>query len=210
MIRVLVADDHPVVRDGLRQLMAETPDIRTVAETGDGHEALALLAETKPDVAVVDIAMPGPGILELLQSCRREHPATGLLVLTMYPEEQYARRLLRAGALGYVTKDTAGDELIDAIRRVAEGRPWVSDSLAEMLAGEIMEGPPPREPHEILSDREYEVMCRIADGKTVSEIALEMHLSVKTVSTYRSRLMEKTGLRTNAEIIRYAIERGLV
>ena len=209
MIKVLVADDHPVVREGLKQILAAAQDIEVAAEAEDGHELLEKVREQSFDVVVMDITMPGLMGLDALKQLKSEHPQLPILILSVHPEEQYALRVLRAGASGYLTKGSAPDSLIGAIRKVHRGGNYVSPALAERLADELR-GDITKMPHETLSDREYQVMCLIASGKTVTEIADQLALSVKTVSTYRSRILEKMKMKTNAELTHYAIEHKLV
>ena len=209
MIKVLVADDHPVVREGLKQILAEAQDIEVAAEAEDGHKLLEKVREQGFDVVVMDITMPGLMGLDALKQLKSEHPQLPILILSIHPEEQYALRVLRAGAAGYLTKASAPDSLIGAIRKVYRGGNYVSPALAERLADELR-GDITKMPHETLSDREYQVMCLIASGKTVTEIADQLALSVKTVSTYRSRILEKMKMKTNAELTHYAIEHKLV
>ncbi len=208
MIRVFIADDHAVVRRGVLQILEDVPDIVVAGEAGSGRDALRGVQETAPDVLVLDIAMPEGGGLEVLAQVRSLRPNLRILILSIYPEKQYAIRALKAGAAGYLTKESAPEELVAAIRKAAQGGTYVSQTLAEKLAGEL-KGEAPKEPHETLSDREYQVVQLLAAGKTVSEIAADLSLSVKTVSTYRARVLEKLGLKSTAEIIRYAIEQGL-
>ncbi len=209
MIKVLVADDHPVVREGLKQILAEAQDIDVAAEAEDGHELLEKVRKQAFDVVVLDLTMPGLMGLDALKQLKSEHPHLPILILSIHPEEQYALRVLRAGASGYLTKASAPDRLIGAIRKVHRGGNYVSSSLAERLADELR-GDITKLPHEFLSDREYQVMCLIASGKTVTEIGDQLALSVKTVSTYRSRILEKMRMKTNAELTHYAIENKLV
>ena len=207
MIRVCIADDHAVVRKGLRRILEETSDMVVSGEAGSGQELLDKVFKGPCDVALVDIAMPGRDGLETLKLLKKEKPALPVLVLSMYPEEQYAVRALKNGASGYLTKESAPDELITAIRRVSEGRKYVSASLAERLAEVLGDGG--RKPHERLSDREYQVLCMIGAGKTVSEIGSELSLSVKTISTYRTHILAKMNLKNNSEIMRYVLENAL-
>ena len=194
MIRVLIADDHTIVREGLKQILSETADIVVSDEADDGQEVIDKVAINTYEVILLDISMPGRTGLEILKQLKTEHPDLPVLILTMYPEAQYAIRALRAGASGYLIKESTPNELVKAVRTVSEGRRYVSASLAERLAFDLT-GDSDRLPHELLSDREYQVMCRIASGKTVTEIAEELSLSVKTISTYRSRLLEKMNLK---------------
>jgi DNA-binding NarL/FixJ family response regulator len=205
----MIIDDHAIVREGLKQIIREEDDMQVVAEAGSGAEALSKLESIDCDVILLDISMPGRSGLDLLKEIRLRNENASVLVLTMYPEEQYAVRALKAGAAGYLTKDSAPDELLGAIRKIAAGGRYISQSLAERLALHI-ESPSGEMPHEGLSDREFEVLLMIASGKTVSEIASEMALSVKTISTYRARILEKTGMKNNAELTYYSIKNGLV
>jgi len=209
MIKVLIADDHPIVREGLKRILNDCPDMRIVGEAGDGRETIKRALDTEADVLLLDISMPGPGFLETLGRVRSERPALRVLVLSVQPEENYAVRALAAGAAGYLTKERSPGELAQAIRRVRNGRKYVTASLAEALADRIGTGGE-RAPHERLSNREYEIFCRLGTGKSVTAIAAEMTLSAKTVSTYRARILDKMGLASNAEIIRYALEHSLV
>lgn len=209
MIRVMIVDDHLIVREGLKQIISESSDIKVVDEASNGSEALDKVKRIKCDVLLLDISMPGRSGLEILKELKNEAPALAVLILTMHPEEQYAVRVLKAGASGYLTKESAPDELIEAIRKVSRGGKYISSTLAEKLAFDL-EIDTGRPPHETLSDREFEVMCMIASGKTVSEIAEEMVLSVKTISTYRSRILEKMRMKTNAELTYYSIKNQLV
>ena len=209
MLRILIADDHPVFRRGLRQIIEGTPDMVVAAEAADGREAL-LKAETGDyDLVLLDIAMPLRNGLDVLSQLKRQRPTLPILMLSMHPEEQYAVRALRAGASGYLTKESAPEELVVAIRKVSTGGKYVSASLAEHLASLVQEKGDSL-PHETLSGREYQIMCLIASGKTVSEAAGELSLSVKTVSTYRARILEKLRLKNTAELIRYAAKNELV
>jgi len=209
MIRVLVADDHAVVRRGLLQIVEEVPDVIVAGEAASGREALRAVQREDYDVLVLDIAMPDGGGLQVLHELRSLKPDLPVLILSMYSEKQYALRALKAGAAGYLTKESAPDELIAAIEKVSSGGKYVSRSLAEELA-DAFEREREGEAHEALSHREYQVMCLLAAGNTVTGIARELSLSVKTVSTYRTRLMDKLGLKSTAEVIRYVLERGLV
>lgn len=209
MIRVLVADDHAVVRRGLLQILEEVPAMVVAGEAATGRQVLQAAQREDYDVLVLDIAMPDGGGLEVLRQLKSLKPDLPVLILSMYSEKQYALRALKAGAAGYLTKESAPDELIVAILKVARGGRYVTQSLAEELAA-AWGGAFEQEPHETLSDREYQVMCLLAAGYTVTEIATELSLSVKTVSTYRVRMTDKLCLKRTAQIIRYALERGLV
>lgn len=209
MIRVLVADDHTVVRRGVLQILAEAPDMIVAEEASTGHDALRSAQKNDYDVILLDISMPDINGLEVLKQLRVFKPEQKVLILSMYPESQYAVRALKAGASGYLTKESAPDELVAAVRKVSRGDRYITLSLAEELAAQL--GGEERETlSEDLSDREYQVMRLLALGKTVTEVAEELSLSTKTISTYRVRVLQKLGLRNTAEIIRYAVERGLV
>jgi two-component system, NarL family, invasion response regulator UvrY len=209
MIRILIVDDHAIVRRGLRQIVAEQPDMQVDGGAGDAHEAMEMLQREKWDVLVLDINMPGRGGLELLNEVKQHWPNLPVLILSMHPEDQFAKRVLKSGAAGYLAKDSAPLELVKAIRKVHGGGKYVSEAMAEKLA--LALHPDADRPlHELLSDREYQVLCRIASGETVSEIAADMMLSVKSISTYRTRILEKMKLRTSAELTHYAIKNGLV
>lgn len=209
MIRIVIADDHAIVREGIKRTLADTPDLQVIGEASDGSELRALVGKCSADVLVLDLAMPGIPGLELLEEIRSQRPALPILVLSMYPAEQFAVRAIRAGASGYINKASPPSELAAALRVVAAGRRYISPEVAESLATHVDISTKHR-PDEILSNREFEVMCLIAQGKSASEIAEVLALSVKTVSTYRSRILEKLGLRHNAEITRYALRHGLV
>lgn len=208
-IRILIADDHPVVRAGLKRIISETSRIVVGDEASNGHEVLEKIWKNDYDVVLLDISMPGINGLDVLKQIKSKSPELPVLMLSIHDEEQYAVRTLKAGASGYLTKESAPDELIEAIRKAHLGRKYVSPSLAEKLAFDL-EIDDKRPLHETLSDREYQVMCMIASGKTVTEIAKELSLSVKTISTYRSRLLKKMRMENNAELIRYAIKNQLV
>jgi two-component system invasion response regulator UvrY len=209
MIKILIADDHAIVREGLKQIVAETTDMVVADEASAGHEVLAKVSEKEFDVLVLDITMPGTNGLDVLKQLKSQKSDLPVLVLSIHPEEQYAVRVLRAGAAGYLTKESAPDELITAIRKVSMGRKYVTPSLAEKLAFDLEPGAE-KPLHEFLSDREYQVLCMIASGKTAAEIAEELFLSKKTISTYRSRIVEKMKMKSNAELIHYAIKHKLV
>jgi len=209
VIKILVADDHAIVREGLKQILVETSGIIVAGEASDGNQALNQVRKGDYDLVLLDIAMPGLSGLEVLKQLKSERPDLPVLMLSMYPEEQYAVRTLRAGASGYLTKQSAPDELIAAIRKVCMGGKYVTSSLAENLAF-YLEMDSDRPAHELLSDREYQVMLMIGSGKRVKEIADELSLSVKTISTNRSRALRKMGMKTNAEFTYYAIKHDLV
>jgi two-component system invasion response regulator UvrY len=208
-MRILIVEDHAVVRDGIKRIFDEQSRRAEFGEADTAREALRLFREESWDAVVLDISLSGKNALELLKDMKQARPRVPVLILTMHSEEQYARRAFKAGAAGYITKDSPRAELIKAINRIIAGGKYVSPSLAESLVVDI-EGDLDRVPHQSLSDREYEVMCLIASGKTVNEIAAELYLSDKTISTYRARILEKMHLKNNAEIARYAIQNRLV
>jgi two-component system invasion response regulator UvrY len=209
MIRALIADDHAVVRQGLKQILGDTPEMLVAGEATTGQEVLDKVRAEPWDVVVLDISMPDRSGLDILKQLRSERPKLPVLVLSMHSEDQYAMRVLKAGASGYLTKDCAPDELVKAIRKVASGGRYVSSLLAEKLAFEIGTDSS-RLTHETLSDREFQVLRGIAAGKSVTEIAAELYLSPKTVSTYRARLLQKMNLGTTAELIHYAMQNHLI
>jgi DNA-binding NarL/FixJ family response regulator len=209
MIRVLIADDHAVVREGLKRIVAENADMEVAGEAGNGHEVLDFARRHECDLVLLDLAMPGKDGLDTLKELKLVRPHLPVLVLSVYPEEQYAVRLLRAGAAGYLTKESAPEELVAAIRKVSRGGRYVSEALAEQLAVLLGSGTD-RPPHETLSDREFRVMVMLASGKTASEVAEALCLSVKTISTYRSRALRKMNMRNNAELSFYAVKHGLL
>lgn len=197
-----------IVREGLKQILAEAGDIQALGEAADGHQVVERARDGSFDVVLLDISMPRATGLEVLKEIKRDNPQLPVLILTIYPESQYAIRALKAGASGYLMKESSPEELVKAVRAVAAGRKYISESLAEKLAFDLerRDGPP----HETLSNREYQVFCGIASGKSVTELADDFSLSVKTVSTYRSRVLEKMKLRNNVEITRYAIQNEIV
>ena len=207
MIRVLIADDHVLVRRGLRDLIEGEPDLAFAGEAATAHDLVALARATEWDVAVIDLSLPDAKGLELLKQLKSWFPDRPVIVLSMHPEEQYAVRAIKSGAATYLTKEGATTELLVAIRKVARGGRYVSASLAERLAEDVTRAG--GLPHEQLSDREFEVLRLIASGKSVGDIATALSLSVKTVSTYRTRILQKMNLKHNAELTRYAIEHGL-
>jgi two-component system, NarL family, invasion response regulator UvrY len=208
MVRVVVVDDHAVVREGLKRIIAENPNMSVAGEARGGNEAIEVVRKTPCDVLVLDLTMPDKNGMDVLKQIRSESPRLPVLILSMHSEDQYAVRLLRAGAAGYLSKETAPAKLVDAISKVVRGGKYVTPALAERLVFDL--GKESQHPHELLSDREYQVMCMIASGKTVGKIATELNLSVKTVSTYRARILEKLEMANNAELTRYAIKQGLV
>jgi two-component system invasion response regulator UvrY len=209
MIHVIIADDHPVVRQGLTRILAEETDMVLAAEAATGQELLEKLGKTQCDVVLLDISMPGRGGLETLADLRRHYPKIPVLVLSVYPEDQFGLRVLKSGAAGYMNKEAACDQLVNAIRKVCSGGKYVSANLAEKMAGDLAaDSQVPL--HETLSRREYQVMSLIASGKTVSEIARELYLSQKTISTHRARILEKMHMKTNAQLTYYAIQNNLI
>lgn len=208
-IRVLIADDHAIVRQGLRQILSDTGDLIVAGEAANGVEALKMVRDGEWEVVLMDVSMPDRNGIDALKLIKREFPKLPVLILSMHPEEHYAIRALKAGAAGYLTKQSAPDQLVTAIRQVATGKKYVSPSLAMELANAISDDSD-KAPHEKLSDREYQTLCMIASGKTLSQIAEELNLSVKTVSVYRARLLEKMKLRNNAELTHYGLKHGLV
>jgi two-component system, NarL family, invasion response regulator UvrY len=207
-MRVLIADDHPVVLQGLKQMLAAEEGLTVVGEARSGNEVIEISRSIDWDVAILDYNMSGKSGVELVKDLRQRYPDRAVLVLSMYPEERFAVRVLAAGAAGYLTKESAPGELVNAIRRVANGGKYVSPQLAEWLALELEGGR--KAPHEKLSDREYRVMWMLASGKAVREIASELHLSPNTVSTYRARVLKKMHMKTTAELMHYAIRHQLV
>jgi DNA-binding NarL/FixJ family response regulator len=207
--RILLVEDHEIMRRGVRDLLADALAGSTFGEAGDVAEAEAQLAKQKWDLVVLDLNLPGRSGLELLQGSRGSHPAVSFLVLTAYPEEELAVRCLRLGAAGYVTKSSAASELVSAARKVLEGGRYVTASLAEQLAGYVG-GESTGAPHDLLSPRELQVLKLLARGHTFKEIGAALHLSEKTVATYRARLGEKLGISRAAELVRYALKHGLV
>jgi len=209
MIKVLIVDDHAIVRKGLRQVVTESPGIVVAGEAAGGQEALDLARKQDFDVAVVDITMPGRGGLEILKDLRNENPSLKVMMLSMHSEEQYAIRSFRDGASAYLTKESAPDELVQAIRTVAGGKRYITQSVADRLAVYV-ETETETPPHERLSDRELQVLLLLGAGKSVRDISRELSLSIKTIGTYRSRVLQKMGMEKNAQIIRYAIQHRLV
>jgi DNA-binding NarL/FixJ family response regulator len=207
MIRVLLADDHEIVRDGLKRILGAAGDVQVAGEAANGDQALALVRAQDYDVALLDMSMPGLSGIDLVKRLKAEKPKLKLLVLSMHGEPQYAARALKAGAAGYLTKDSAAEQLVGAIRKVAAGGVLVSEAAAAgLLAASTGEGPP----HSRLSDREFEVFKQLAGGASPTEIARRLHLSVKTVSTHKTRIQEKLGLASTAELVRYALEHQLL
>jgi two-component system invasion response regulator UvrY len=208
MIRVVVVDDHIVVREGLKRIIGENPGMAVTGEAGDAFDALNVIRNAPCDVVLLDLSIPGKDGLDLLKQLHTEKPRLPVLILSSYPEDKYALRCLRSGAAGYLTKETALAEVVRAIRKVHRGGRYVSEATSDALVFSLTSDGRPQ--HETLSDREFQIVCMMAAGKTVSEIGIELALSVKTISTYRARVLEKLHLKSNADIIRYAIKQGLV
>ncbi len=206
--RVFIVDDHAIVREGLKQILADTPDLVVAGDADVGHEAIKLARQDGYDVLLLDISMPDRNGIEILKQIRKEAPHIIVLMLSMHREDQYAIRSLKAGASGYLNKQSAPEELVSAIRGVVVGRKYISDDLAQALANQIS-GNHPLSPHETLSDREYQTLTMIASGKCVTDIGKELNLSVKTISMYRARLLQKMKLKNNAELMHYAIKNKL-
>jgi two-component system invasion response regulator UvrY len=208
-INILIADDHTVIREGLRELLAKYPEISITGEAENGHELLEKFMQDSWDVIILDIGMQGPNVLDTLKEIKLKRPNLPILIYTMYPEDQYAIRLLKAGAAGYLKKNCPIPQIAEAIRKVSQGRKYVSHALAEKLAEDLGKSHE-NFPHHSLSNREYQVFCLIASGKTVSEIAQELSLSVPTISTYRGRILEKMKLKNNSQMSYYAIKNDLI
>ena len=208
-VRILLADDHTMFREGLKKVLAASPAFVVAGEAGNAREALEKIRAMDFDVVILDISMPGMDGIEVLKQIKQMKTHLHVLILSMHPEDQYAFRAIKGGASGYLTKDKATDELIEAIRRIASGRKYISPDVAEQLAVDI-EKDFDRPLHQKLSDREYQVMCLIATGKTVKQIAEELALGVSTISTLRARILKKFDMKTNTEIAHYAVKQGLV
>ena len=208
-IHVLIADDHAIVRQGLKQILSDTEDLLVTGEADDGAEALQLARQQPWDVFLLDVSMPNRNGIDTLKQLKKEFPRLPVLILSMHPEEQYAVRALKAGASGYLTKQSAPEQLVTAIRQVASGKKYLSPAVAQQLAEAISENTE-KSPHERITDREYQVLVLISTGNTLTQIAEKLNLGVATVSTSRARLLEKMGLKSTAELIRYGLEHGLV
>jgi two-component system invasion response regulator UvrY len=208
-IKILIADDHVLIREGLKKILRAAPDLVVVSEAQNGQEVIEKTKNTKVDVVVLDISMPGKSGLEVLKDLKQDYPGLPVLILSMHPEDRFATRSLKAGAAGYLTKECAAEELIRAIRRVVAGRKYVSTTLSEKLALQL-ETDTGKPPHEMLSNREYQVLCMIAAGKKAKDIANDLSLSVNTINTYRARILEKMKMTNDAELIRYALQNRLV
>ena len=209
MINVFIVDDHTLIREGIKNLLVQEKDIKLVGETSNPFEVVDQIQKSKCEILILDLSMPGKSGLDVLKEIKTFVPEVKVLIMTMLPEGQFAKRTLKAGASGYLTKDSAGEELITAIRRIASGRKYVTQALAEKLADDLddtFEKPP----HEILSDREFQILKMMAKGKSQTDIADELSISISTVNTYRSRIREKLGLHSNAELIHYAFQNNLI
>lgn len=208
MIKILIADDHAIVREGLKQIVAEEPDMKVTGEAASAYDVLNIISKDNFDIAVLDINMPGRSGLDLLKDLKIQFPQLPILILSMYAEEQYGIRALKAGASGYLRKASAPDELVTAIRKIVAGGKYISQILAEKLADSV-DGFTSKLPHEKLSDREYEIMCKIALGETAEKIADDLSISIHTFYTYRNRILEKLGMKSNVEITQYVIQNKL-
>lgn len=208
MIRILIADDHAILRQGLTLILEKSAGMKVVANFTNGTDAKNWLGNNECDVAMLDIAMPGVNGIDLLKYLRKEKPKLPVLILSSYPEDQYAVRLIKAGAAGYLNKECAPEEVVSAVNSVMKGNRYISPAVVEMLADELSM-PEGKHPHETLTNREYQIFLQLASARTVTEIAGSLKLSVKTISTYRSRILEKMLLRNNAELMRYAIKKKL-
>ncbi|HNW52882.1 MAG TPA: response regulator transcription factor [Bacteroidales bacterium] len=209
MINILIVDDHAIVREGLNRIIAAEKDMKVAGMAKDGNEVIRIMLESDIDVVVLDISMPGKSGLDLIKDLKQVQPMVKILMLSMYPEERFAMRSIKAGASGYLTKEMAPEEIVNAIRTIYSGRKYITPALADIIAEEL-QNPSEKVPHELLSDREFEVLCMLAIGKPVVEIAASLSLSESTVSTYRMRILQKMGLKTNSDLIHYGIEHGLV
>jgi two-component system, NarL family, invasion response regulator UvrY len=209
MIRILVADDHPIIRKGVKQILSDNRNMVVTDEASNGYEVLDKVRTANFDVVLLDLSMPGISGMDILKQIKKEKPRLPVLVLSRYPEEQYALPALKAGASGYLPKTSIVDELINALQKVASGKQYISSTLAEELAGQLKDKGQVVS-HLTLSDREREIMCSIASGKKIAEIAKELYLSTSTVSTYRARIMKKMRFNTNADIVRYAVDLDLI
>ena len=208
IIKIIIADDHPLFRRGLKHALEETPDIEVIGEASNGDSLLSMIKSDNLDMVLLDISMPGKSGLDLLKQLKSEHTKLPILILSVYPEEQYAVRFIKAGASGYLTKESAAEKLAEAIRKIAAGGKYASTAIIEKLAFDFSDSDKPL--HETLSDREYQVFGMISIGKSLTEIGVDLSLSVKTISTHRTRILEKMKMKKNAELIHYAITRNLL
>jgi DNA-binding NarL/FixJ family response regulator len=209
MIKILIVDDHAIVREGLSRIIGAENDMIVAGMAKDGTEVIRLMLDNEIDVVVLDISMPGKSGLDLIKDLKQVQPLVKILMLSMYPEERFAMRSIKAGASGYLTKEMAPEEIVSAVRTIYSGRKYITPALADMIAQEL-QNPSEKVPHELLSDREFEVLCMLAIGKPVVEIASTLSLSESTVSTYRMRILQKMNMKTNSDLIHYGIEHGLV
>ncbi len=209
MIKIFIADDHPIVLQGVRQMLSTINDVMVVGEARNSTELLDKLVKTSCDILIMDIKMPDRNGLDLLLQIRHDYPHLAVLILSMYPEEQYGPRYLRAGAAGYLNKESSSNELINALRRITDGAKYISPNLAEALLSEL-EIEHPEVAHEVLSDREFEILCRIVAGKEIEEIAAELCVSTSTIRTYKSRILQKMQMKNKTELIRYALSHHLI
>jgi two-component system invasion response regulator UvrY len=208
IIKIIIADDHPLFRRGLKHALEETPDIEVIGEASNGDSLLSMIKSDNLDMVLLDISMPGKSGLDLLKQLKSEYSKLPILILSVYPEEQYAVRFIKAGASGYLTKESAAEKLAEAIRKIAAGGKYASTAIIEKLAFDFSDSDKPL--HETLSDREYQVFGMISIGKSLTEIGVDLSLSVKTISTHRTRILEKMKMKKNAELIHYAITRDLL
>jgi DNA-binding NarL/FixJ family response regulator len=209
MVNIFIADDHPLIRKGIKDILQEEMDFNVVGEAAYPHEILKGIEEHNPHILITDLSMPGRGGLDLIRDLRQLFPKLPILVLTMHPEERFAVRALKAGVAGYLTKDTKPEEIIKAVRKIISGRKFITPSIAEKLATEL-DRDQDKLPHELLSDREFQVMCMIASGKKVRDIAQKLSLSIRTVNTYRTRILEKMNMKNDTELTIYTIEHHLI
>jgi two-component system, NarL family, invasion response regulator UvrY len=209
MIKILIVDDHAIVRDGLNHLLHAEQDMRVAGMAGDAPGAIRFLSENQVDVIILDINMPGKSGLDLIKDIKQMQPSARILMLSMYPEDRFAMRAVIAGASGYLTKEMASEEIVTAIRTINNGRNYITTSLADKIADELQH-PGAKVPHDLLSDREFEVFCMLASGKPVVEIATALSISESTVSTYRTRILQKMNLKSNSDLMHYGIVNGLV
>ena len=209
MIRIVIADDHAIVREGLKRIVGDAQDMQVIGEAADGNEVLQVVREREFDVLVQDLSMPGRSGMELIRRVKAERPSLRILVLSMHEELQYAVRAIKSGASGYLTKESAPGQLVDAIRKIAGGGAFISAQVAEQLALGAMPGAVQSAPHEVLTEREFEVFRQLVAGLSVTEVAAALNVSVKTVSTHKANLMQKLGLHNQTELVRYAIRHGL-
>jgi len=209
MITILITDDHSMIREGLKKILNDEPDMKVVGEASNYHEAINAVENLEPEIVILDISMPGRNGLDVLKDLKAEHSKLKVLILSMHPEERFALRAIKAGASGYVTKENAAEELVNAIRKVHHGQKYISPALAEQLADHYGSDSN-KLPHELLSDREFEVLCKIAEGKSIKDIAIVLTLSPATVATYRARVLDKMCLKSNVELTSYVYRNHLI